>query len=222
MNLAQGYGKRFLMAVGLLSLAEISLFDLRVLLTGSNRYSFIPWNLGLAWISLLLAVALVRNLKYHRWLNWQNFLLSVLWLVFLPNAWYVLTDFVHVTPTAEISQLYDIALISLLVVIGFILGFGGLFLVHRELLRRFSLLKSYLFIEAAILLASFAIYIGRDLRWNTWDVISNPGVLINVSDKITDPFGSPRAINVTVLFFTLISLLYLAFWIFTYPGKPRR
>jgi uncharacterized membrane protein len=222
MNLARGYGKRFLMAVGLLSLTEIILFDLRVLLTGSNHYSFIPWNLGLAWISLLLAVALVRNLKYHRWLGWQNFSLSVLWLVFLPNAWYVLTDFVHVTPTAEISQLYDIVLISLLVVIGFILGFGGLFLVHRELLRRFSVLRSYLFIEGAILIASFAIYIGRDLRWNTWDVISNPGVLINVSDKITDPFGSPRAINVTVLFFVLTSVLYLAFWIFTYPGKPRR
>jgi uncharacterized membrane protein len=94
-------------------------------------------------------------------------------------------------------------------------------LIHRQLLSRLKALNSYLLIEAAILTSSFAIYVGRDLRWNTWDVISNPGVLINVSDKIADPFGNPRAFNVTVLFFMLISVLYLAFWIFTYPAKHR-
>jgi uncharacterized membrane protein len=130
-------------------------------------------------------------------------------------------DFVHVSPNAEISQLYDIVLISLLVFTSFILGFASLFLIHRQLLSRLKPLSGYLLIEASILTSSFAIYVGRDLRWNTWDVISNPGVLINVSDKIADPFGNPRAFNVTVLFFMLISVLYLAFWIFTYPAKHR-
>ena len=221
MNLTRGYGRRFLMALGLLSLTDIILLSLRVLLTDSNRYSFIPWNLALAWIGLFIAVVLVRNLRHQRWLGWQNLSLTALWLIFLPNAWYVLTDFIHVAPTAEISELYDIVLISLLVFIGFVLGFASLFLVHRELLRRYKPLRSYALIEAAILVASFAIYIGRDLRWNTWDVVANPGVLINVSNNIADPFGNPRAVNVTALFFVLISVLYLAFWIFTYPPKRR-
>jgi uncharacterized membrane protein len=216
------YGPRFLAAAGLLSLADIAFWGLRVLVTGSTRYSFIPWNLALAWISLLFAVNLVRNLKKERWSGWRNISFTLLWLAFLPNTWYVLTDFIHVTPNGEISQLYDIALISLLVFTGFIIGFAGLFLVHRELLRRLDRLKSYALIEAAIFISSLAIYIGRDLRWNSWDVITNPGVIINVSDKIIDPFGSPRFLNVTLLFFVLISLLYGAFWIFTQPPKSGR
>jgi uncharacterized membrane protein len=216
------YQKRFLLAGGLLSFTNIALWVIRTLITGTTRYSFVAWNLFLAWVSLGLAVCLIRSLRRSRWMDWQNLVLTGLWLAFLPNAWYVLTDFIHVSPSVEISQLYDIVLISLLVVIGFSLGFASLFLVHRELLRRLSAAKSYLFIEAAILVASFAIYIGRDLRWNTWDVIANPGVFINVSNRIVDPFGSPRAINVTVLFFVLISVLYLAFWILTYPSKHRR
>ncbi|MBX4190873.1 DUF1361 domain-containing protein [Candidatus Saccharibacteria bacterium] len=214
-----GNSRRFLIAVGLLSLVDVILFDFRLLITGSHRYSFVPWNLALAWISLLVAIALARNLRRYRWLSLQNIVLTIMWLAFLPNSWYVLTDFVHVVPTAEISQLYDIVLISLLVFIGFTLGFASLFLIHRELLQRFSVIRSYVFIEIFILIASFAIYVGRDLRWNTWDVIANPGVIINVSNKIIDPFGNPRALNVTILFFMLISVLYLAFWIFTHPPK---
>jgi uncharacterized membrane protein len=216
------YGKRFLIAVGLLSLTDLALWVFRVLLTGTSRYSFIPWKLFLAWISLVVAILLVRTLRHFRWRSWRNILLSLLWLAFLPNAWYVLTDFVHITPNGEISQLYDIVLMSLLVFTGFILGFASLFLVHRELLARLKALNSYAIVEAAILISSFAVYLGRDLRWNSWDVISNPGVIVNVSDNIPDPLGNPRAFNVTVLFFILISALYLAFWIVTYPSKHRR
>lgn len=212
--------KRFGLALGILSLADSLLLVFRVLLTGTTRYSFIPWNLLLAWSSLVFAIVLRKSLRHRRWLSWQNVALSVLWLIFLPNTWYLLTDFIHVSPNGEISQLYDIVLISLLVFIGFALGFASLFLIHRELLKRLSALKSYAIIELIILFCGFAIYLGRDLRWNTWDVITNPGgVLVNVSDRIVDPFGSPRAINVTLLFFILISLLYLAFWIITYPFK---
>lgn len=195
----------------------------RIILTGTTRYSFIPWNLLLAWVSLALAAGLYRGLRHRPWLSWQNIVLSLSWLAFLPNTWYVLTDFIHVVPNGEISQLYDVVMISLLVFVGFALGFAGLFLVHRELLNRIGALRSYLIIELIILFCSFAIYLGRDLRWNTWDVITNPGgVLVNVSDSVVDPLGNQRAFNVTVLFFILISLVYLAFWIVTHPSKTAR
>jgi uncharacterized membrane protein len=214
--------KRFSLAVGMLTVADVVLLIFRMMLTGTHTYSFIPWNLFLAWLSFIIAGVLARSLEHSHWSSLKNILLSILWLGFLPNTWYVLTDFIHVAPTAEISQLYDIVLVSLLVFIGFILGFASLFMVHRELLKRYSVGISYGIIEAVILFSSFAIYIGRDLRWNTWDVISNPGgLIVNVSDRLIDPFGSPRALNVTLLFFTLLSLLYLAFWIFTYPGRAR-
>lgn len=222
MELASGYGRRFVIAAVLLSATDIFLWLFRVSLTGTNRYSFIIWNLILAWISFEMAYLLVRNLRKARWASWENILLSLLWLAFLPNSWYVLTDFIHIVPNGEISQLYDIVLMTILVFNGFLLGFAGLFLVHRELLKRFGFLKSYLAAEGIILISSFAIYLGRDLRWNTWDVIANPqGVIINVSDQIVDPLGNPRALNVTILFFILISVIYAAFIILTYPSKRR-
>jgi uncharacterized membrane protein len=215
--------KRFVQAVGILVAANLALLAVRILVTGTTRYWFIPENLVLAAISPTFAWLLVKELKKRRWHSWQNFSISFMWLVFLPNSWYVLTDFIHIFPTGEISQLYDIILVCLTVFIGFILGVTSLFLIHRQLLQRFSAAKSYLFIETAILISSFAIYLGRDLRWNSWDVIANPGgLLINVSDRIIDPLGSPRALNVTVLFFIIISVTYLAFWTFTRPVPPAR
>jgi len=212
---------RYMISVGLLSAAAILLLAFRVLLTGTVRYWFVPENLALAWIALFLAWLLTKELKNRRWASWQNLGLTVLWLLFLPNTWYVLTDYIHIFPNGEISQLFDIVLVSLLVFTGFILGFTSLFLVHRQLLHRVGALKSYALVELSIFIASFAIYLGRDLRWNSWDVIKNPGgVLVNVSDRISDPFGSQRALNVTLLFFILISLMYLAFWIFSRPQQP--
>jgi uncharacterized membrane protein len=210
---------RYLLSVGLLSAATIFLLGFRVLLSGTVRYWFVPGNLVLAWIAVFLSWLLAKELRNRRWLSWQNLGLTALWLVFLPNTWYVLTDYIHIYLNGEVSEIFDIVLISMLVFTGFILGFTSLFLIHRELLHRIGGLKSYLLIELAIFTSSFAIYLGRDLRWNSWDVIKNPGgVLVNVSDRIADPFGSQRALNVTLLFFMLISVVYLAFWLFSHPA----
>jgi len=215
--------RRYLLAAGLLSGAAVSLLVLRILLTGSVRYWFVPENLALAWLSLVFAWWLSQRLNKHRWISWQNLGVTFLWLLFLPNTWYVLTDFIHIYPNGEISQLFDIVLIFLLVICGFMLGVGSLFIIHRQLLQRLSSLRSYSLIELVILVSSFAVYLGRDLRWNSWDVIKDPGgLLVNVSDRISDPLGSPRALNVTLLFFVMISLVYLAFWIFAYPAKVHR
>lgn len=210
--------KRFLLSAGLLSASTLVLLSFRVLLSGTVRYWFIPGNLALAWICPLAAWLLSRNLIAQSWSGWQNILLTFLWLIFLPNAWYVLTDFVHIYPNGEVSQIFDIVLMSLVALTGFSLGIASMMIVHRDLLKRLSEMKSYVFLELAMLVSSFAVYLGRDLRWNSWDVIKNPaGVIVNVSDRIIDPFGSPRALNVTMLFFILVSVVYAAVWIFARP-----
>ncbi|HCM52216.1 TPA: hypothetical protein DIS56_03770, partial [Candidatus Saccharibacteria bacterium] len=167
----------------------------------------------LAWLALSLAWLLVRYLKDHRWLSWPALGLTLLWLALLPNTWYVMTDFIHIEDTGEISQLYDIALINTLLASGFLAGFTSLFLVHRQLLKRLSHWRAALIIGLVILAASFAIYLGRDLRWNSWDVLTNPGgLLLNTADRLTDPFGHPRMLNVTGLLFVVIGSLYLTIW----------
>lgn len=214
--------RRFIQSVGLISALCLSLLVGRLIISGTSRYIFIPGNLALAWLALLFAWLLVKELKTQKWLRWQNIALTVLWLIFLPNTWYVLTDFLHVYATGEISELYDIVMMSTLVMSGFILGFTSLYLVHQELRKRLSEQKSAVLVGLVILLASFGIYLGRVLRWNTWDVITNPsGIILNVSDRIIDPFGHPRAFNVTALLFVLICSVYFAIWNFVRPHSKR-
>jgi uncharacterized membrane protein len=206
---------KFIQALGFLSLICVGLFLLRVIATGSFRYFFIPGNLALAWLSLFFAWLLVNRLRARRWLSWQNIGLSILWLIFLPNSWYVLTDFIHVQPTGEISQLYDIVLVCSLVVCGFIAGFTSLYIVHLQLRKRLGERVSAEMIAAIILAASFAIYLGRALRWNSWDVIANPsGLILNVSDRLFDPLGYPRSLNITGLFFVMLGSIYWSIWLF--------
>ncbi|MGA3150632.1 MAG: DUF1361 domain-containing protein [Candidatus Saccharimonadales bacterium] len=214
--------KRCLRALGVISGLSLAFFVVRVILTGSSYYSFIPWNLLLAWLGLVFGWLLVRQLKITRWASWQNIALSLLWLFFLPNTWYVLTDFVHVYATGEISELYDIVMINALVIAGFVLGFTSLYMVHKELFKRFGEKRSLYLVAGIILLSSFAIYLGRNLRWNSWDVITNPSsLIINVSDRIIDPLGHMRAFNVTGLFFVLLSVMYGAIWLVLRPVKKR-
>jgi uncharacterized membrane protein len=215
--------KRFAKSASLLSGLCVAFFVYRLILTGTWRYSFVVGNLVLAWLGLIFGWLLAKKLSAGSWFGWRSIGLTVLWLMFLPNTWYVLTDFLHVKPTGEVSEIYDIVLIGTLVIIGFILGFTSLYLVHLQIRRRASEQKSDLIVGGIILLSSFAIYLGRNLRWNSWDVIANPsGVIVSVSDRIVDPLGHPRALNITGLFFILLSCTYFAIWTFAHPpGNPR-
>lgn len=203
--------KRYVEALGLISFTCLFLFVCRVLVTGTPRYWFIPENLFLSWISLAAAWLLIGNLKKRPWRDWQNIGLSAVWLIFLPNSWYVLTDYIHVYPTGEVSEVFDIGLISLLVLTGCTLGFTSLYMVHKEFLKRFSQPFSYGLVAVILFLASFAIYLGRYLRWNTWDVVTDPGgIILNVSDRILNPFEHPGAFNTTILFFFILGIIYTA------------
>lgn len=205
--------KRYCESLGALSLLCLAFLGFRAQATGTTRYWFILENLLLAWAGLAFGWLLVNQLKIRHWLSWQNLALSVAWLFFLPNTWYVITDFIHVYPTGEISELYDIVMVGTLALVGCVLGFTSLYLVHQEIKKRLTFEYSWLAIEVIILLSSFAIYMGRVLRWSSWDLVSNTsGLIINVSDRVTDPLGNPHAVNMTGLFFVFLSVGYWAFW----------
>lgn len=204
---------RFLEAEALLTLLCLLLLVFRAINTSTLRYWFIPANLVLAWGGLFFSLALVAGHHRWRWLNWKNLLLLLAWLFFLPNTWYTLTDFIHVYPTGEISELFDIVLMANFALVGMSLGFASLLTVHKELARRLSGLKAYVLIELVIVLASYGIYLGRVLRWNSWDALSNPtGIIINFSDRIIDPLGHPHVFLLAGLFFVLISVVYFVLW----------
>ncbi len=202
-------------SIGLVSALTIFLYIARSGLSGGfGVYSFVPLNLVLAWVPAVFAWLLVKEVKNRRWTSWQCVALSVLWLAFLPNAWYVLSDFIHIQQYGQPGRIYDILMFSALSLSGMTLGFASLYLVHRELLKRYGGIWVAFWVGLVILVCSFAVYLGRELRWNTWDIVRDPGgLVITVSDRVVAPLDYPGTLSITLLFFVFLSAVYTAIWV---------
>ena len=201
----------------------ILLYLIRVIHTRDWTDWFLIENLSLAYLPLGFSALLVKNLKRWPWFSLPNLALSALWLIFLPNAWYVLTDYVHTSPTGQINQLYDIVFVTSLVIAGFIAGFTSLRMVHKELLKRLEFKTCTAVIALILFISSFAIYVGRDLRWSSWDVVSNPGgIALDVSDRVIHPLGHPSSWNMTGSVFLLLVTLYASLWLWLESAKQKR
>lgn len=201
------------LALAFSSLCSIGLFLAGALSNHSFMFSYLVWNLFLAWIPLGLALWLHKVLKRKLWSSWEALLITILWLGFLPNSFYMISDFIHVQDVARVDVLYDVVTLSSFIFNGVVLGFLSLYNVHYELLNRVRRRTAHIIVAAVILACSFAIYVGRDLRWNTWDVLVNPGgILIDVSDRLLHPLIYSQTYTTTAVFFVLIGSFYVVAW----------
>ncbi len=196
------------------SLAGLSVLSIGLLGLGAIRGNgftdwYLAWNLALAWIPLALAYALVAQLKHKAWSSWTGIALSIVWLLFLPNSFYMVSDYIHLQDIPRTNVLYDSLTFTVFILNGLILGYTSLYMVQAQLRKRVSNLQAEAFAAVMLLLCSFAIYLGRDLRWNSWDVLVNPaGILFDVSERIIDPLAHPAAFTTTLMFFVFLAGLY--------------
>lgn len=176
--------------------------------------SYLVWNLFLAWIPLLLSYALTLLVRRQPWSSWTGIGLTLAWLLFLPNSFYMVSDYIHLEDITRTSVLYDALTFTSFIINGLILGYASLYMVQLLLRDRISRLQNELFAAAMLLLCSFAIYLGRDLRWNSWDVLLNPaGILFDISERVIDPLAHPEAFTTTLMFFVFLAGLY---WVVVY------
>lgn len=195
------------------TVVSVGLFAGGVIRNNNDAYSYMVWNLFLAWIPLLLMVWLLHILVRKRWSSWQGIAVSVVWLGFLPNSFYMVTDYIHLADAPRVDILYDAVMLTSFVLNGLILGYLSLYLFHVELRRRLPSLNVRAVITAILLMCSFAIYMGRDLRWNTWDVFLNPaGILFDVSDRFLHPSAYPDMFVTVSTFFVLLGTFYYVMW----------
>ena len=179
---------------------------------GATGYPYLAWNLVLAWIPLLLAVLLV--VTYARSRSTVELLaVGATWLVFLPNAPYVLTDFVHLGTE---HRLFDTIVIGSFALTALALGFVSLVLVQLVLTRAAGPLIGWLTAIGSLFAASFGIYLGRVLRFNSWDVISRPHRLLELAKlRLDDPIGNRYLIGFTLALGGVLVLAYLGLYGFT-------
>jgi uncharacterized membrane protein len=167
-------------------------------------YVFLAWNLFLAWIPFALSQKLcdVKN-------RWKLLCLIGLWLLFLPNAPYIITDFLHLKQRLPVPYWYDILLLFSAALNGLLLGLVSLLTVEKFLADRYGNKISGIIILCSFFLCSFGIYMGRYLRWNSWDIIVNPGeVAADILDRVFNPFDHFGTWAVTVLFGSFFYVMY--------------
>jgi len=186
----------------------------RFVRSGSLAMGFLAWNLFLAAIPAVaawfFARAMAKGSSLIEKVGW-----FVIWLVFLPNAPYIITDFVHLTTQPRIPFWYDTALITSCAGTGLLLGYTSIADVQAAITQRFSALAGWLLVIAAVLLSGFGIYLGRFLRWNSWDTITSPHQLFpQIADRLINPLSHPQTVGVTVVYGVGLFLGYVAlrFW----------
>ena len=213
----------FMLALGLSSLVSIGLFAYGAWRNHSLYNAYLIWNLFLAWLPLLFAIRLIDRLHDKLWSSWENLGWSLLWLVFLPNSFYLISDYIHLQDVKRVDVLYDAIMFTSFIYTGVILGFSSLYLVHLRLRRRLSPRVATLCVGMTLIICSAAIYVGRDLRWNSWDLLTNPGgLLFDLSDRLAHPSAYPQMLLTIASFSILLASTYGLLWRGARLLQPRR
>ena len=208
-----------LILVAMLLLWCAGMIAVRIEKTGSGYYRFLGFNLFLACVPLVLSTAL--RVASHLRLRWAiQLALFSLWLLFLPNAPYILTDILHLTRASEAPAWYDLALLLSCAGTGLLVGYLSLIDVQGIVARSFGAACGWIFALAALVLSGFAIYLGRFLRWNSWDVLFAPARVFEIMGALTRPWEHARPIGVTFIFGVILALGYISLRFLKEPAAP--
>ena len=207
-TLIQSRFKNLLLVTVALTFSVIVLM-VRMKLNKSFCYSFLIWNVFLAIIPYVMTMYLSTKPKLSKLALGIWFLT---WLVFLPNAPYIITDLIHI----RIGN-YNLLWLDVLVLLSFALS--GLFLFYlsisdMEMLiaTRFKKIPTPIVSGIIIFLCGFGVYLGRFLRYNSWEIISNPQILIaDVFHIILAPYQHSEAWLFTLGFG---GFLVVGYWMF--------
>jgi uncharacterized membrane protein len=199
-------------SLAMLSLFVVAMIGFRVLYTKTPEHLAIAWNLLLAWIPFVLALVVYERSRAGVAMA-PLLALALLWLLFLPNAPYIITDLKHVGVGGGVPVLYDVLLLSAAAWTGLLLGLTSLFLMHAVARRVIGAVNAWAFVVAVLALSSFGIYLGRVQRWNSWDVFVRPGSLLGeIASGLLHPLSHPRPIALTVLLTSFLLASYLVFY----------
>ena len=193
----------------LMTAFSVSLSIVRAKMTDSNIFLFLNWNLFLAMIPWLISSAVIlKNLNTKGILV----ILIVIWLLFFPNSPYILTDLFHLKKRAPVPMWFDLVLLLSFAWTGLLYGLNSLKDIEELLKKHIHTKYVYSLSTLFLFMSAFGIFIGRYLRWNSWDIISNPLALFNdIIVRLTDPLSYPNTWGMTILMGILLNMMHLSF-----------
>ena len=179
----------------------------RFIYSGEYRFAFLIWNLFLAWIPFIISTSFKR-MQHITW--WKQVFVFFIWFLFFPNALYIVTDLIHLDLESTVPKWYDALLLFSSSIAGLLMAFVSLLKVEKFLLLKFSHRAVHAMMPAILFLGSFGVYLGRFLRWNSWDILSNPlSLVFSIVQRFIFPFQHIQTWGITLLLTTLFYLLYL-------------
>ena len=192
----------------------IALVGARVAYTDSARRIDLIWNLFLAWIPFILSY--IAHAFSWRRLTLYVLLpfVSILWLIFFPNAPYMLTDLQDLARGSFGAPLwYDVIIVVWCSWTAMMLGVVSLYLMQNIVLRTFGRYMAWAFVFIISPLSSFGIYIGRFVRLNSWDILQSPAeTAVEILGLVIDP--SRRLAAFTLLYTIFFLFVYLLLYSF--------
>jgi uncharacterized membrane protein len=213
--------------VGLLlaaSLVCVGLVVARMAYSHTVHYWFLMWNLALAWVPFIFAGLAYTLAWSRRALTYMLIVCAALvWLLFFPNAPYILTDFLHLGSMGDIVPgWYDVLMLYWFAWTGLMLGIVSLYLMQEIVASFAGRPVSWVFVVVVSIAGSVGIYLGRFLRWNSWDLLRRPMPLAGeLYGKVIDRASQPRLLGFTVMFAALFLFIYVAVYIFAKLAKPQ-
>ena len=184
----------------------------RVIHTGRSTFLFLIWNLFLAYIPYFITSVLARK---PLWVNNRRILvpLFIVWLLFVPNSFYIITDLYHLGDKyndRQTPQWFDLAMILSFVWNGLLLGVLSVRQMERIFLPRLTLTRELLFLYPVMWLNALGIYIGRYLRYNSWDIVTDPFRLLrDIAMMVVHPLQHQNTWDMVLCFSILMTLIYL-------------
>lgn len=197
--------------LAVVSAASIALLVIRFVGTENLGFIFMIWNLFLAWIPLLFIKWVWEQQKVKPSSLFVLAIYLTIWLLFFPNAPYLITDIKHLRGVSEQMIWYDSLMLFLFAFSGFLTGLYSIRIVYRIINHRWKSRAAWFTIGASMILSGFGVFLGRYGRWNSWDIVTQPGALLR---GIISSAQDPLAIKHTFAFSFVLMLLYFAFHFF--------
>jgi len=195
MSWIKNYGMKGLIII---TIVNLLILWTRNLIVGNVTYNFLMFNLFLGVIPITIAYAAANFLKKSK--SWIILVVSGLWLLFYPNAPYMITDLIHVEPSSNIV-IYDTLIIFSFAILSLFYGFISIKLIHDIWVSKFSVSIAGSMVVFTILISSFGIYLGRILRLNSWDLFTNPmKVFGDIFDHLWPITDNPQTYYIILLY----------------------